>query len=278
MSAHSHSIPLARLTGRRLTFGIQCQIVASYATFKFANVPRPRKASARSPLRPTRGRSARADGRAANAAVRATHWQRYRNDIALLIEAAALKLFLARGAEEVTAEEIAEAAGISRRTFFRHFESKDDIIACLPMRSLRRTAEAVRARPPEESIVQALLAVAREQPPPPDERELQRLWFRVISSQPDAWMRSFARVHVVTDQVFAEIVADRLRLAGGSDAHASALGAALNAVVRQVYVEWAREGGTGDWSTRLETALRALVCLDNTSSGPTDPAYRRKKR
>jgi AcrR family transcriptional regulator len=44
------------------------------------------------------------------------------------IAAAALKLFLERGYAATTLDAIAEHSGISRRTFFSHFKSKDDII------------------------------------------------------------------------------------------------------------------------------------------------------
>lgn len=42
---------------------------------------------------------------------------------------AAIDLFFKKGFDETTVDEIAEAAGTSRRSFFRHFESKSDLMA-----------------------------------------------------------------------------------------------------------------------------------------------------
>jgi mycofactocin system transcriptional regulator len=44
------------------------------------------------------------------------------------VERAALDLFASRGFENVTTDEVADAAGISRRTFFRYFATKADAV------------------------------------------------------------------------------------------------------------------------------------------------------
>ena len=41
----------------------------------------------------------------------------------------AIELFVKKGFDDTTGEEVAEAAGISRRSFFRHFATKDDQMA-----------------------------------------------------------------------------------------------------------------------------------------------------
>jgi AcrR family transcriptional regulator len=69
-----------------------------------------------------------------------------------------LKLFLAKGYEAATLDEIAAAAGISRRTFFYYFKSKDDILLAY----LDGYTDALKASVLESSSAGAPLDVARD--------------------------------------------------------------------------------------------------------------------
>ena len=53
--------------------------------------------------------------------------EKNRLKIELDLSRAAMELFAARGFDAVTVDAIAAAAGVSRRTFFRYFPTKEDV-------------------------------------------------------------------------------------------------------------------------------------------------------
>ncbi len=71
---------------------------------------------------------------------------------------AAQTRFLAQGVDETSAEEIAADAGVTLRTFYRHFTSKHDLLFEDYDASLQWFRSALEARPPGESITEAVLA------------------------------------------------------------------------------------------------------------------------
>jgi len=69
---------------------------------------------------------------------------------------AAIELFAERGYKETTATDIAERAGISRRTFFYYFRSKDDILFGVDQQNLDALASLVGRQPPGLSDLEAV--------------------------------------------------------------------------------------------------------------------------
>ncbi|MEX1004723.1 MAG: TetR family transcriptional regulator [Acidimicrobiia bacterium] len=72
---------------------------------------------------------------------------------------AARQLVMERGLADVTTEEIADAAGVSPRTFFNYFSCKEEAIVGVDPSVLTALAEEVEARPADESPVRAISAV-----------------------------------------------------------------------------------------------------------------------
>lgn len=71
--------------------------------------------------------------------------------------AAAMRLALERGFDNVRVEDIAEAAGVSPRTFNNYFSSREEAICALRNAHVERIAAALRARPAREPLLDALM-------------------------------------------------------------------------------------------------------------------------
>ncbi|MFD5566965.1 TetR family transcriptional regulator [Streptomyces cadmiisoli] len=72
------------------------------------------------------------------------------------IARAAAGLFVRRGLRATRAEDIANAAGVAPRTFYRYFATKEEAVAPLYAAGAQRWVEAVRAAPAELPVHDAL--------------------------------------------------------------------------------------------------------------------------
>ncbi|WP_157775306.1 TetR family transcriptional regulator [Melittangium boletus] len=97
----------------------------------------------------------------------------------------ALGLFIERGFHETTIEDIARAAGISRRTFFRYFETKEDVVLWRLRYGSEQICDALEARPADEpgllAVRNALEAVHKNLS---SEREGNRAYLRFLLATP----------------------------------------------------------------------------------------------
>jgi len=67
-----------------------------------------------------------------------------------------MRLFVQRGFDRVTVAEVAAEAGVSEKTVFNYFPSKEDLFFDEIPERARRLAESIRSRPAGESIVTTL--------------------------------------------------------------------------------------------------------------------------
>src|SRR5438045_8270137 len=68
----------------------------------------------------------------------------------------AMRLFATRGFDAVTVAERARAAGVSEKTVFNYFPTKEDIFFDEVPERLEALAEAIRSRDPGQSLVEAM--------------------------------------------------------------------------------------------------------------------------
>lgn len=119
---------------------------------------------------------------------------RRRQRMADEIELAALRLFAERGPDSVTVDDIAAAADISRRTFFRYFASKDDVLHGNPERQRDIVVETAESTPatttPQGLVRRILLALTADLD---DRREALLLRKEIAAKAPHAMAQGHSR-------------------------------------------------------------------------------------
>jgi len=172
------------------------------------------------------------------------------------LEQAAFALFAVRGFDATTVDEIAAAAGIGRRTFFRYFPSKNDIPWGAFEAELERMRVRLKACPPEIPLADAIrVALIDFNHVTPAQVPLHRRRMELILRVPTLLAHSTLRF-TAWREVVAEFVAERTGrrqddLAPQAIAHA-VLGVAIAA-----YEHWLDDQDS-DLGTLLDQAMRQL--------------------
>jgi len=125
------------------------------------------------------------------------------------IERAALELFTRHGFEQVPAEEVADAAGISRRTFFRCFPTKADAVWGDFAGHVQRLAGLLAATPAGQPVLASICgAYVEVNDYGDDDLPLLRQRLQLILTEPALQAHSQVR-YADVDRVVAEHVARR---------------------------------------------------------------------
>jgi len=158
----------------------------------------------------------------------------------------AMGMFLDRGFDATTVDQIAEEVGVSRRSLFRYFASKEEMAAAdIALRGEEMLA-AFKERPAEESPWESLYAAAfdSDERGPANSRERTLLVARLLRETP-ALQRYRLEKQKQWQELLAPAVASRI---GGPDSEIAARGivaTALACLDASVDI-WVENGGKGD--------------------------------
>jgi AcrR family transcriptional regulator len=86
---------------------------------------------------------------------------RKKTETRMALREAAHRLFAEKGFSGTTIDDITEAADVSRRTFFRYYDSKDDLLTTDVADLLPVMLAALQRRPADEKPLRSILAVLR---------------------------------------------------------------------------------------------------------------------
>jgi AcrR family transcriptional regulator len=162
------------------------------------------------------------------------------------LEQAALELYSERGYDQTTAADIAACAGVTARTFFRHFADKREVLfnteASLQQEMARALAAVPADTPPLVAVLQAFRSMA---PGLETSRQQARQRHRVIAETPALQERELAK-----SAAMSAVVADALRNRGVPDWQATLLAQVSTAVLGHVIHTW-----TADMTTDYDMLI-----------------------
>ena len=186
------------------------------------------------------------------------------------LERAAFGLFAGRDFGDITVEDIASAAGIGRRTFFRYFESKNDVVWGDFRGHLERMRANLEAVPPGVALGPALIeSIVAFNTYPEEEVAGHRQRMAMILSVPELQAHSTLQ-YAAWRQVVAEFVAHRTGSRpddlGPQVVARTALGAAVAA-----YERWLQSGSEPLVDVLREALGVWAAGLDRWGAGPAGP-------
>lgn len=188
-----------------------------------------------------------------------TRRERKKQETRLALEEAALRLFAERGYEQTTVEDIAEAADVAVRTFFRYFTSKQAVLfGAVVTDRITRLRTELAARPRAETPIVSLIAVMDQLDfADPDEARQILARLDLLKHQPSLLTRY---LELMNDMrlVVVEFIAERTGLDPQRDLYPHLVSGACSVAWDASLTLWAGSGGTRSLSELREAAFSAL--------------------
>jgi AcrR family transcriptional regulator len=173
------------------------------------------------------------------------------------LEQAALELYGERGFDQTTAAEIANRAGLTERTFFRHFADKREVLfsgaASLQELLARTVADAPDTAAPLDAVAAGLEAAGALLQ---ERREFARQRQRIIAANTELQERELIKLASL-----ASAIAGTLRRRGVPEPAASLAAEAGIAVFRIAFERWVDEANEQDLPRLIRESLDELRAI-----------------
>jgi AcrR family transcriptional regulator len=167
----------------------------------------------------------------------------------------ALELYAKRGYDQTTVAEIAERAGLTERTFFRHFADKREVLFGGSNNLRDLLVSAVTGAPPSASPLEAVAAglLAAGVPFSEERRDYSRRRQSIIAANAELRERELIKLAAL-----ASAIADALRRRGVPEPAASLTAEAGIAVFRVAFDRWVGAHNELGWSELVLDSLAEL--------------------
>jgi AcrR family transcriptional regulator len=191
------------------------------------------------------------------------------------LAAEAVALFTERGFDAVSVDEIAHAAGVSRRTFFRYFQTKESVFFAPQEARLAAFETALIAAgaadgPDGRAATAQLIADASLQIAARYEHD------REAVLREHAVLAASTSLHAYDAQLdsrWERALRDAILRDGRDDIDATIVAGAVLGVMRAVLRGWLETGGTFDLRVRGADALARLAPLLNRPAAAAQPTH-----
>jgi AcrR family transcriptional regulator len=180
---------------------------------------------------------------------------------------AALELFERNGFEATTVEDIAAAADVSPRTFFRYFDAKADVVLARNNEKGEGLDLAIAARPADEPPITAMrnaMCGQLEQMIADDDSALREL--KVVMGTPELRSRALDHFHDHQDEITG-VLAQRIGV-GPDTLPARVMASVIMTAMWAVVDRWVAEGAASDRFLPMIDEAFDLLSTGFTSCGP----------
>jgi AcrR family transcriptional regulator len=185
------------------------------------------------------------------------------------LQAAALELFATRGFEQTTAAEIAQAVGLSERSFFRLFADKREVLFYGQEQFVQAFLDGAKAAAPDASPLEVIISALNSAATlfPDERRSTSRTRQAVIKQNPALQEREQHKLAGL-----ATAVAAGLRARGVGEPTATLAAESGATVFGIAFSQWIRDDETRSLAAIVSDVLDELLILTGAASLSSNPS------